>query len=468
MSLRLKIHLIVGLLTASFVLAICALQFVAMRDSVREEVVAANRVATQILKRLSWVQAAQGAPGMFAFLQGLGRVRSTDLALFDSSGTLLYRSPESPYKAGRDAPAWFDRLMAPPISPQVLDFPDGRLELRANASRAVLDAWDALVEFAGVGLALLLLVNALVFWQLGRAVRPFARIVPALRSLEGGDFGTRLPPLAGREASAIGAGFNRMAAALADHIETERRAARAELQLSDQRELARWASQRVEEERRMIARELHDEFGQSVTAIRSMALSVAQRTEAGDPASAQAARLIAEESARLYDAMHGLIPRLTPVVLDQLGLPDALADLAERTRAAHPGVVVDVEVAPGDGPLGPDLALAIYRAAQEGMTNALRHGQARRLLVAVSGDAHRVRLDLVDDGAGLAADWHGRPGHHGLRWLHERAVALAGRFEVAPAEGGRGTRLTMELPRAPSSATPPAQAKPARAQEAAP
>ncbi|MBN8508873.1 MAG: HAMP domain-containing protein, partial [Burkholderiales bacterium] len=387
MSLRLKIHLIVGLLTASFVLAIGALQFVAMRDSVREEVVAANRVATQILQRLSWLQAAQGAPGMLAFLQGLGRVRSTELALFDASGRLLYRSPESAYKAGRDAPAWFDRLIAPPVSPQVLDFPDGRLELRANASRAVLDAWDALVGLAGVGVALLLLVNGLVFWLLARAVRPFSRIVPALQALEGGDFGARLPPLAGREASAIGAGFNRMAAALADHIETERRAVRAELQLSDQRELARWASQRVEEERRMIARELHDEFGQSVTAIRSMALSVAQRTEAGDPASAQAARLIADESSRLYDAMHGLIPRLTPVVLDQLGLPDALADLAQRTRAAHPGVVIDVEVAPGDEPLAADAALAIYRAAQEGMTNALRHGRARRLSLTVSGDA---------------------------------------------------------------------------------
>ncbi len=424
MSLRLKIHLIVGLLTASFVLAIGALQFVAMRDSVREEVVAANRVATQILTRLSWVQAAQGAPGMLAFLQGLGRVRSTELALFDASGEL------------------------------VLDFPDGRLELRANASRAVLDAWDALVGLAGVGLALLLLVNGLVFWLLARAVRPFARIVPALQALEGGDFGTRLPPLAGREASAIGAGFNRMAAALADHIETERRAVRAELQLSDQRELARWASQRVEEERRMIARELHDEFGQSVTAIRSMALSVAQRTEAGDPASAQAARLIADESSRLYDAMHGLIPRLTPVVLDQLGLPDALADLAQRTRAAHPGVVIDVEVAPGDEPLTADAALAIYRAAQEGMTNALRHGRARHLRLTVRGDAERVRLTLVDDGHGLGADWQGRPGHHGLRWLHERAVALAGRFDVAPAEGGRGVRLTLELPRAPQPAAP--------------
>src|SRR5205085_3859322 len=128
--------------------------------------------------------------------------------------------------------------------------------------------------------------------------------------LEAGDSGTRLPALHGSEAAAIGAAFNRMAGVLHETLENERRAARAERQLSDNRELVRWVDRQLELERRTIARELHDELGQSVTAMRSMALSIAQRVQASDAESERAARLIADESSRLYDAMHGLIPRL--------------------------------------------------------------------------------------------------------------------------------------------------------------
>ena len=79
------------------------------------------------------------------------------------------------------------------------------------------------------------------------------------------------------EAAAIGAAFNRMVDVLQEHIENEHRAVRAERQLSDRRELTRWIDYSIEKERKMIAREPHDELGQSVTAIRSLALSVAQR-----------------------------------------------------------------------------------------------------------------------------------------------------------------------------------------------
>src|SRR6185295_15842249 len=142
MTLRLKINLIVGALTVLFVAVVIGLQLRGMRDSVHEEVVAANRVAAQLLNRTAWRYAAQGTPAMLAFLQGVGRVRSNDITLFDSDGAELYHSPPSPYKAGRDAPAWFDRWVAPPPSAMAIEFPDSRLVVRSNASRAVLDAWD--------------------------------------------------------------------------------------------------------------------------------------------------------------------------------------------------------------------------------------------------------------------------------------------------------------------------------------
>lgn len=455
MTLRLKINLIVGALTILFVAAVLALQLRSMRASVNEEVVAANRVATQLLQRNAWLYAAQGTPAMLAYLQGIGRVRSNDIVLFDEQGQELYRSPPSPYKAGRDAPQWFERLIAPEPSVQSIEFPGGKLVTTSNASRAAVDAWDYLLVLASGAAVLLVVVNALVFWLVGRTVRPFGQIVGALEALEAGRFDAALPPLAGTEAAAIGAAFNRMVGRLRQNIETERRAALAESRLSDNRELTRWIERQLEQERRLIAHELHDELGQSVTAMHSMAVSIAQRVRGLDVQAEQAARTIADESSRLYEAMHGIIPRLAPLVLDNFGLADALADLVERTRRSQPGVTIDLQVELGDASLVPDAALALYRGAQEGMTNALRHGHASQVRVELRSDGDAAVLTVTDNGNGLPAD-PPPSGHHGLRWLAERAEGLGGTFRIA-GRPPRGVELQVSLPLQAEPAEAPAE-----------
>lgn len=448
MTLRLKINLIVGALTVLFVAVVIGLQLRATRDAVHEEIVAANRVAAQLLNRTAWRYAAQGTPAMLAFLQGIGRIRANDVSLYDAGGRLLYQSPPSPYKAGRDAPAWFSRLVSPPPAEQAIEFPDGRLVVQANASRAVLDAWDDLARLALISVVMLVVVNVLVFAAVGRAARPFGRIVDALGELERGRFDVALPALPGREAAAIGAAFNRMVARLQANLETERRALRAETQLSDSRELTRWIDGRLEQERRLIARELHDELGQSVTAMRSIATAIAQRSADGETAAA--ARVIADEASRLYDAMHGMIPRLAPLVLDRFGLADALHDLVERTRRSQPGVALELQAELGDTALSPEAALALYRAAQEGLTNALRHGEPARVSLRLAPEGDTLHLRVADDGRGLppgGGDGLAAPaGHHGLRWLAERVHGLGGRVELAAAMP-RGAQLDVWLPR---------------------
>ena len=445
MTLRAQIQAIVGALTLLFALAVVALQGWTLRTAVHEEVVAANRVAAQLLHRTALRYAAQGTPAMLAYLQGIGRIRANDVTLVDADGSVLYRSPPSPYKPGRDAPPWFERLIAPPPSVQAVAFPGGRLEVRANASRAALDAWDYLLRLTAGAVALLVVVNAAVSGLVGRTVRPFARIVDALRTVQGGRLDVALPPLPGREAGAIGEAFNRMVAELRQRLDSERRAQRAEAELTSRRELARWLDRRIEDERRRIARELHDEFGQSVTAIRSIALAAAQR--AADAQAADAARLIADEASRLYDAMHGVIPRLAPLVLESFGLAAALDDLAERTRRAHAGVAVEVAVDAALPPLNPEAALALYRAAQEGITNALNHGAATRIALRLAADADALTLTLRDDGRGPPAAGAPRAGHHGLRWIAERAGDLGGHAVLSAADGG-GAELRLVLPRA--------------------
>jgi two-component system sensor histidine kinase UhpB len=207
--------------------------------------------------------------------------------------------------------------------------------------------------------------------------------------------------------------------------------------------MASLADQRVEEERRLIAHELHDEFGQSVTAIRSLALAIAAQAGERDPASADTARLISDEAARLYDAMHSLIPRLAPLSLDALGLSATLENLVRDWQRRHTAVSIDLEhTLPPD--LGSSVALAVYRVVQEGLINALRHAQASRISIVIDGTLERICVNVCDDGIGLPADW-ARPGHFGLRGLTDRVAQLGGKFEVG-SQSPRGTRLAAVIP----------------------
>lgn len=444
MSLRLKINLIVAAVITLGVLAIIALQLEGVRRSVREEMLAANRVTVQLLNRVGLFYGVEDQQQLVRFFEQLGRVRANDITLANEAGEVLYRSPPSTYKQGRKAPDMFAALVRPKALRQVIVLPTSRLTIEAEPSRAVLDGWDDMVALATAGGVVLLAVNVLVFWAVGRAVRPFSRIVEGLNRLQTGDFDTALPPLPGKEAGAIGAAFNRMLAVLKENMDSRQRAFEAELRLSDSRELAGLIEEHIETERREIARALHDELGQSVTAIRSLAHSVALRNADGDAQTAQAARLISEEAGRLYDHMHGMIPRLAPMALDNLGLAEALRDLVERVRASQPETRIELELSALPEDLGGACALVAYRVVQEGLTNALRHGQARQVRVRAGAAANRLAVAVEDDGLGVPDDWRAR-GHFGLRWLTDRVESLGGSLAIARRVGG-GTELRAALP----------------------
>ena len=450
MRLRTRLNLVVAALSAAFLIVLIAAEVESTRTSVREEIEAANRVASQLLGRLAAVYSQVGGPDLvLQFLQQLGRVRSNEVSLQTATGTVIYQSPPATYKAGREAPAWFARLLAPQPTRYAFALRGGvLLVVQAQPSRAVLDAWDDITRLSAIAAAMFVIVNGLAFWSVKRALEPFPVIADGLERIEQGDLAFRLPRLAGNEAHAIGAAFNRMAQAVQDKVLAERKAHDAEARLEERREMASLADQRVEEERRLIAHELHDEFGQSVTAIRSLALAIAGQEMAGqggarDPAIGDVARLISDEAARLYDAMHGLIPRLTPLSLDTLGLAGTLENLVRDWQRRHPSIALSLrQELPIE--LGPSINLAIYRVVQEGLINALRHSQASRVDIAVQCDDRRIMATVTDDGVGLGADW-ARPGHFGLRGLAERVRQLGGTFDIGT-QDGRGVRLAADIP----------------------
>jgi two-component system, NarL family, sensor histidine kinase UhpB len=442
LSLRLQINLLLAIILVLFMGALGWLQIDSTRRSVHEEIQAAHRVATQVLTRVSFVYRQAGLDGMIDFLHRLGRVRANDIILQDDRGKVLYESPPSPYKPGRDAPAWFDTLVSPPIEPRIIPLVGGHVTVHANPSRAVLDGWDDLMRLLSVAVLVFAAAILAIYWLAGRVINPLAAVVDGLRAVGRGDYGTRLPPLPGKEGESLSRAFNGMAQAIEDSISARREAAEATEKLARNRELTQLIQARIEQERGAIARELHDEMGQSVTAIKSLALSIAQR--GGNESSGDAARLIAKTSDHLYQVVHDMLPRLRPLALDQFGLADALEDLLGDWRQQHPTMAFELRVRGLPESLDDATSTAAYRIVQEAVTNCLRHAQARRIAIELEREVESLVIRIRDDGRGLGGDWKA-PGHYGLIGMQERAAAIGGTLVLGPASGG-GLLVTARLP----------------------
>src|ERR1700751_5212239 len=125
MKLLTRLNLIVAGLTATFLMVLILAEIADTRSSVSEEVEAANRVGSQLLGRLASIYSREGGPQLvLQFLDQLGHVRANDVLLRSPSGEVLYRSPPATYKAGREAPQWFVRLLTPSLAKRTILLPD--------------------------------------------------------------------------------------------------------------------------------------------------------------------------------------------------------------------------------------------------------------------------------------------------------------------------------------------------------
>lgn len=448
MSLRLQINLLLTLIISLLAAALLWQQVRTTRISVGEEIEASARVSTTILQRVADDYRMLGTAGMHEFLKDLGRVRANDVYLFDAQGQEIYRSPASDYKSGREAPAWFARQVAPQPESRILSLDDGRLEIRPDASRAILDGWEdfqALLAIIGIGFVAL---NLIAFWMVGRAVAPLTQVVAALRSVQAGNLQTRLPLLRGREANALGTTFNAMVDSVSENIRVREQAAQAKAELAQNRELTREMHERIEHDHKALAHELHDELGQHVTAIKSMGVSMSRRIADRDPALAQAARLIVESADRIHAAVRSMLTRLRPVSLDQFGLADALTDLVSDWRIQHPEKQFVLRIGPGLDKIPARVATAAFRIGQESVTNAVRHSGAKQIHINLRLLDSMLVLQVEDNGIGLGA---GLPPANapdtgfGLSGMRERAGALGGQLEIGESRAG-GLLVRARLP----------------------
>jgi two-component system, NarL family, sensor histidine kinase UhpB len=271
------------------------------------------------------------------------------------------------------------------------------------------------------GVVAMTLVNAVL---MRRAFAPLERLTALMHRIDPLSPGRRIPDEGPEsEVTVLARSFNEML----DRLEDERRD-------SARRELAA-----QERERRRLARELHDEVGQNLTALSMRLARIA--TDAGQPVAEQIDEARAA-TLRTVEHVRRLAHRLRPAVLDELGLRAALTTLC--TDIAHSTGLTVVRDFPSDLPALPtEVETVLYRVTQESLTNVVRHAGADRVEVSLAlATDHRIVLCVRDDGRGM-------PGsvstNGGIRGMRERAVLAGGELHVHSA-AGRGTTVRLQVP----------------------
>lgn len=440
MSLRLRLNL---LITALMLLFMVALGWVIMQEtrvSIRERVEAATRVTVQLMDTVITSSVMNPEFGfthevLKGFLERLGYVRSNKITLTDLQGRLLYESPPSKFRADVHPPQWFADWVAPKPEKVERLVRFGRLSIESSAEGSIREAWVSLQQIMWIGLGFFIVLNGVVYWMLGHWLKPLQPILGAINHMERGNLDTRLPEFSLPEFEKIGHSLNRMAESLA-----------AERQLEENRQLTHLIQSHIEEERRSLARELHDELGQYVTAIKTFAVAIVNKSKGSAPDIEASAKTIVAAANHIYDGMHDIIRQLRPGSLDNLGLAETLRDTVNVVQQQHPEMKINLMLEGKLDALGETLNINIYRIVQEALNNAVKHAEANQMEIRLSmSEAGELQLVVHDNGKGMDIHTVDQTNHFGLLGMRERVQALHGSFNV-DSKAGQGTTIYINIP----------------------
>lgn len=342
---------------------------------------------------------------------------------------------------GSAAPEWFQRAYEAIFGPQrpitlpltVRQPETGALVVTADPGAAVRQAWRQISVIVSVAASMAIGICLLSAIAIAYTLSPTRTIVDGLRHLENGDYRRRIDPLTKGEFGLIARAVNDLAERLAQT--TAERVA-----------LTKRLFEVQEEERRALARDLHDEFGQCLTATVAFAGSIEQAAQERKDI-AEDARSIARAAKRMMATLREALARLRSQDLEDLGLEACLVQLAAgwnmrtgRKAVVHLGLFGDLAALPQA------ISTNVYRIAQECLTNAMRHGESRNVYLRVerarSNDG-AIALTIEDDGGGDPARIATSSGH-GLLGVRERIAALGGNLSIGGA--AQGVKIVARIP----------------------
>jgi len=368
-------------------------------------------------------------------VEGLQKLRHVSVTRArDGASTAMEPNGAAATDSRFDAPPeWFVTMVRPeqtsvrvPIVVEGKSY--GTLLIASHPSDEIAEIWDGIVTQLEVGSVIAAALLILTMLVVSRALTPIQSLADAMSGIEAGRYDTRVTPTGSAEIAAICEKLNHLAGTLGDAV-------------ADKQQLAERVVSLQDVERKEIARELHDEFGPYLFALRAHATSLMRMADAAKPDVAGLRRhgaAMLEQVNALQQFNRRVLDKLRPAGLSELGLSEALAALVRFWRDAHPGVSVETEISQSLGPVGETAELTIYRVVQEALTNAFRHSGATQVSVTIEpvagagrvGRAARVRVS--DNGEGLPSEHKLGLGMIGMR---ERVMALGGTMTVVSSGG---------------------------------
>ena len=335
-------------------------------------------------------------------------------------------------------PDWFRRALDRGPAIAAIQLPPtfdayGAFMLKTDPSNELAEKWG------NIGLALVVLVVfcafvlGLVYWTLAIGLRPLQSLNAAFDRVGRGDYSPRAPESGPAELALLAREFNQMLMRL------------TAMQLQNAR-LNEQLANVQEEERAELARELHDEIGPFLFAVGLDIATIRQTLSKNGDLSAQLEprlQSVREALAHMQKHLKIILGRLRSTVLLDLGLGHAMEKLLEFWRGRHPNVVFDLKVMPES--FGNLLDEGIYRIAQEGVSNALRHGNPSKICISIRLAANGViEVEIIDDGGGMKTA--SGPVGFGITGMRERTALLGGTISLENRRDGHGVVVSARIP----------------------
>ncbi|MGY8664773.1 histidine kinase [Bradyrhizobium sp. UFLA05-109] len=346
---------------------------------------------------------------------------------------------------GQTPPRWFASLVpillgshaevVRPVSPRAAAA--GAVVATPDQAAAISLAWEYILNVIDVALLMSAAIALLASLAIAHTLAPARSIVTALQRMARGQYRTPLPRFRSVELAMIGKAVGELGGRLEEATEQRAALTRRLLEIRD-------------DERRALARELHDEFGQNLSAILAFASTIetASAKETNASGAAQDARMISQATHRIMSSLRDTLKRLRNPLPEELGLEASLVNLVDSWRsqsATQPTIQLDLKGNLAD--ISDTAATTAYRVAQECLTNALRHSAAREINLRVerragADDALLIRVE--DDGDG-DADRVVQSAGFGLTGIRERVAAAGGSLSIARADRGLSVAATIPL-----------------------
>ena len=442
MSLRYQIIFRILLLSSGILVLGGVIAIWQARQAVNKEVDSSVQLVLQLIS-LGLVDAPVVQQDALAGLAALRQTRHLSIEIKQADGRLIQLAGHQQASSPESMPPnWFIATVQGdyPRVEHHLQTQSGQsltLVIQAQPLDEISEVWQESLTFFALISLMALLTFVAVNVVLNKALRSIAEIVDALHGIEAGNYSRKLPLFSTLEFDKIATAINHMTQELAKTRDENRALTQHSLAIQ-------------EEERQHLAQELHDEFGQSLTAIKVMSVTAARRN--ADILDISTA--IAASCDHLMGLLRSMMQQLHPLILRELGLKATLEDMVNRWLERHPELLLQLECGDEVDSLEPSISIQLFRVIQECLTNVLRHAEASHVLVQVQIAAAAVAdnlqpmpenqfilpadkvlmLKVKDDGRGceLTAVQHG----FGLRGMRERIRSLGGELHIESAPAG--------------------------------